>query len=297
MGDIQTSNQDILNDIQNLQMSEQQLLNALETNPNLTNDQQQQMISQIQNLAQMRLNLYTTLGDLTNFYNNNLLTSQNTLTDQLTAIQVVEKQLANAENELGMITDDINNQKRLIEVNTYYGDKYAEHSKLMQIIIFTIIPVIIVVFIYRKGFIPSIIHHILLTIIIIIGLYYFFQTYSSIISRNNINYDEYDWSFDPSSAPKPESSVSTSGSGSGSSGGICVGQQCCSDDQTYNVTMNMCIDNSDLSSSTTGTVPAPTIASSMTSTPAPTTTTSPTTTSPTTTTPASNVGSIFSSII
>ena len=36
-----------------------------------------------------------------------------------------------------------NNKMRLVEINDYYGDKYAEHSQLMKIVIFTLIPVII----------------------------------------------------------------------------------------------------------------------------------------------------------
>ena len=32
----------------------------------------------------------------------------------------------------------------LVEINNYYGDKYAEHSEIMKIIIFTLVPVIII---------------------------------------------------------------------------------------------------------------------------------------------------------
>jgi GTP-sensing pleiotropic transcriptional regulator CodY len=52
------NNEQILNDIQLLQQMEQQLFNNLETNTNLTVEQQQQIIEKISQLSNMRIKRY-----------------------------------------------------------------------------------------------------------------------------------------------------------------------------------------------------------------------------------------------
>lgn len=63
------NSQDMINDIQSLQTMEQQLFNSLETNPNLTPEQKQQIVDKIEKLSQMRINLYQTMGGVNSFSN------------------------------------------------------------------------------------------------------------------------------------------------------------------------------------------------------------------------------------
>ena len=58
--EIQQNNEQLLNDIQSLQTMEQQLFNSLETNPNLTTSQQQQIVEKMNQISNMRINLYKT---------------------------------------------------------------------------------------------------------------------------------------------------------------------------------------------------------------------------------------------
>ena len=61
---ISDNNTQILNDIQSLQNLEQEMFSNLEENTSLTPDQQQQIIEKINQISQMRVNLYKTLGSL-----------------------------------------------------------------------------------------------------------------------------------------------------------------------------------------------------------------------------------------
>lgn len=65
---VQNNNQQILNDIQSLQIMEQQLVNSLESNPNLTSTQQQDIIKKINQISNMRINLYKTLSGVNGFF-------------------------------------------------------------------------------------------------------------------------------------------------------------------------------------------------------------------------------------
>lgn len=246
--DIQDNNEQILNDIQSLQQMEQQLFNNLETNPNLTSTQQQDIINKINQISQMRINLYQTLTGINGFYQNALSSSIGTLEEQTSAIAIVENELNNAKKRLDMLEIEKNNKMRLVEVNDYYGDKYAEHSQLMKIIIFTLIPIIILAIIHSKGFLPNNIYYLLIVIISLIGAIFFWYTFSSIIRRDNMNYQKYNWNFDPSTAPTG-SSDTTDPWGS-TSFGTCIGELCCSEGQTYDSSLNLCVDGTTSSTTT-----------------------------------------------
>jgi len=66
--DSQQNNEQLLNDIQSLQTMEQQLFNSLETNPNLTTSQKEQIVDKMNQLSNMRINLYQTLSGVNNYY-------------------------------------------------------------------------------------------------------------------------------------------------------------------------------------------------------------------------------------
>jgi hypothetical protein len=196
----------------------------------------------------MRINLYQTLTGVNGFYQNALSSSIGTLQEQTSAIAIVENELNNSKKRLEMLEAEKNNKMRLVEINDYYGDKYAEHSQLMKIVIFTLIPVIILAILNNKGFLPNNIYYLLVVIISVVGAIYFWYCFSSIIRRDNMNYQQYDWYFNPSAAPTG-SSNSTDPWGNGTFG-TCVGELCCSDGQSYDSSLNLCVDSSTTTTTT-----------------------------------------------
>ena len=252
MPNISQNNEQILNDIQSLQQMEQQLFNNLETNTNLTPQQQQQIVEKMNQLSNMRINLYQTLSGVNGFFQNALSSSIGTLQEQTVAIGIVENELNQAKKRLEIMENERNNKIRLVEINDYYGDKYAEHSQLMKIIIFTLVPVIILATLNNKGILPNTIYYILIAIISVIGAYFFWVRFASIIARDNMNYQEYNWSFNPNSAPTTGTTTTASSSDpwvSSSMTGICIGESCCSAGQTWDASLNQCIGDSTVTES------------------------------------------------
>jgi len=240
---IKQNNDQILNDIQSLQQMEQQLFNTLETNPNLSTEEQKEIIKKINQLSNMRTNLYQTLSGVNNYFQNALNTSVGSLREQAIAIDIVENELNRAKKRLSILEEEKNNKIRLVEINTYYGDRYAAHSQLMKIVIFTLIPVIILAFIHSKGFLPDTIYYILLIIVALIGAYFFWTQIASMIARDNMNYQEYAWSFDPNSMSTGSPSDDDPW-GSLNGYGTCIGQRCCSKGLVYDTDINQCVPGS-----------------------------------------------------
>ena len=252
--DIQENNEQVLNDIQSLQEIEQQLFNNLETNTNLTPQQQQKLIEKMNQISNMRINLYQTLSGVNNFFQNALESSVGTLKEQATAIAIVESELNQSKKRLELLEAEKNNKIRLVEINNYYGDKYEEHSQLMKIVIFTLIPVILFDFLNNKGILPNSIYYVLIGIVSLIGAIFFWRRFTSIITRDNMNYQEYNWYFDPNSAPTGSSSSTDPWASKNMTLGTCVGEYCCSEGQIYDASLNQCTNaTSTTNTSTTNT--------------------------------------------
>ena len=112
------------------------------------------------------------------------------------------------DGEITVIEDEKNNAVRLSKINKYYSDKYQAHSQLIKLIISILIPIIILAILKNKGFLPGDAFNALILVVIIIGGILFFKKYKDLISRDNMNYQEYDYSFRkdlaPTAAPTPE---------------------------------------------------------------------------------------------
>ncbi|MCJ7801994.1 MAG: hypothetical protein MUP82_06515 [Candidatus Marinimicrobia bacterium] len=241
---IAQNNEQILNDIQALQEMERQLLNNLESNvTTLTPQQQEQTIEKINQISNMRINLYQTLSSTNQYFQGALSSSVVTLQQQAVAIDIIEIELNNSKKRLDLLETEKLNKIRLVEINDYYGDKYADHAQFMKIVIFTLIPIIIISVLHNKSILPDTPYYILLVLISIVGAFYMWRSFSSIIMRDNMNYQAYNWTFNPKTAPSGTATTTSSASDPWAASiniGTCVGQECCSDGQTWDTSMNQC---------------------------------------------------------
>lgn len=244
--DLQEVNSKTLTDIQNLQKIEKDMFNSLETKniqKQLTTDELTQIVNKINDISQMRVNLYKSLTNLNTFYNSELSDSIHTLDQQTTAIKIVETELNEAKKRLSLIEREKNNKIRIVEINNYFGEKYAEQTTLLKLLLFIVFLFMIISVLFKKNLIPRIIY---LLLLIILGLYAVikvFQSVYSIMLRDNMNYQEYNWNFKPDSAPSNSSDVVNTSDPWGTPYVTCIGQSCCYTGSTYDSSQNKCIPN------------------------------------------------------
>lgn len=236
-------NESILNDIQSLQKMEQELFNTLETNPNISEDERKQIIEKINQLSNMRMNMYKTINNVNTFYKSALQSSVDTLNQQTAAIAIVENELNESKKSLESLEAERNNKIRMVEINYYFSEKYAEHSELMKIVILTLVPVIIVALLNSRGIIPDMVNYILIGLISLIGAIFFWRKFSSIAMRDNMNYEEYNWGppYTSDTTTTTDDTTETADDPWKSSVVTCVGDACCSDGQTFDYDLNQCV--------------------------------------------------------
>jgi hypothetical protein len=231
------------------------MFSNLEENINLTPDQQQQIIEKINQISQMRVNLYKTLSSLNQTYNNMLSNSNESINEQTIAIGIVEKELNESKKRLEAIEQEKNNQIRLIEINNYYSQQYSNHSKIFKIVLCILIPLILIVWLRNNAYLPEWLFTTLFLLVVVVGLWNLLPTVYYMWLRDNMNYQEYYWYFDMSSAPQPSTGTGSdtgtdsnsvdpwASPNSNSSSAMCQGQACCDNYSTYDPSLNVCVPN------------------------------------------------------
>ena len=238
-GSLQERNQQVLTDISQLQDTEKHLYDSLD-NVNLSSDQKQQIISKINEVSQMRLNLYANLKDMYSYYQQNVSASRNTLGEQMVAIDIIENELNESKRRLNLLQDQKYNKLRMVEINTYYGNRYGAHKNVMKTIVILCIPIIILAFLSNKGILPSRITALLISIVVIVGVILIGYQLLDISNRDNMNWDEYNFYFDKSKAPT-DTTEGTAANPWSSSSIVCVGSACCSEQEVYDADKNVCV--------------------------------------------------------
>lgn len=152
-------------------------------------------------------------------------------------------QLAEATANAEEVISANDGKKRMIELNTYYGKRFNAQAGVVKLFIYTCVPVLILAILANAGLIPTTIAGFIIVIIIVTGLIYIYAAVSDINRRSKMNFDEYEWEFDPSrvgnmSNPNPDY-VSKGGMGAGIGSG-CVNGNCCGSNTIWDPNSGIC---------------------------------------------------------
>ena len=191
----------IIHDIENLQEIEKNLYNHLEHNgEKMSKNEVSDLIEKINSVSSMRVNLYELLGTNNKYLQSTFANANDTLSDQTFALNIIEKELAESKNRLSLLEEEKYSKFRLVEINRYYSDKYAEYTELMRLIIYILVPLTILTFLRKSDIINWSVYFWTVLVILLIGLFVLIRKILFMRIRDNMNYQEYDYKF---KAPKP----------------------------------------------------------------------------------------------
>ena len=237
----------VLSSISQLQETEKQLYVNLAI-PNLSESEKQRIINQINELSQMRMDMYLTLQNIYSTYQTNSQNLDTILSTQIKSIDAMENELNQVKIHLNEIDQIKVNKLRTVEINNYYAKRYNAYKNIMFLISISCIPILLLTILNNNTVIPSNIYGILVTLIIVIASYLIFIQYLDISNRDDINWDTYSWYFNKKDAPKPDEN-DNEGEGEGEGEGeneddLCVGSSCCQIGTTYDASLNICVPTS-----------------------------------------------------
>lgn len=250
---MQERNEQTLNDIQGLQNTEQELFNQL-NNPSLTPEQKNTIVKKINEVSQMRMNLYNNLNSIYSFFNTNVTSSNTTLVEQTNAVKIVEEQLNEAKIKLNEMQKNTTNNMRMVEINTYYGEKYRNYTSIIKLALLFCVPILFFTVLYKAEIISSGIFSFIIILLLFIGVIMIGTRILDAMHRSDMNYNEYTWGFDKKTAPSGNSSSSSFSDSNNAtpdpwatasdSSTDCFGESCCYEGTKYDETLDQCVPDS-----------------------------------------------------
>lgn len=231
-----------LTDLQNMELAMYSELDTMISNGGSA-AAKQALFQRIQTISDTRMDMYRDLMDNYAIIRQSVGQTRGNLVDQLTLIDNVQQQLDSLRKQAGDLNINTSGKKRMIEINTYYGQKYMAQKELMQIVILTCVPLLLLALLAKFGTLGREIASMIGTVVLVVGGYYIVRKIFDIKRRNNQVFDEYDWGKAP---PSDNSAMDISSAGLVDDGsmdltmGGCFGQQCCSSGMVYNKKLSKC---------------------------------------------------------
>uniref|UniRef100_A0A6C0KXL7 Uncharacterized protein n=1 Tax=viral metagenome TaxID=1070528 RepID=A0A6C0KXL7_9ZZZZ len=251
--EMQDRNVQTLSDIQGLQTIEKGLFSNLEAgiaNNTLTQEQKDSLIGKINEISNMRVNLYKNLNGMYGFFQKNMDSTRDTVSEQKEAINIVERELNDAKRRLEIIQQENNNKIRLVEINTYYGDQYSDYANIMKLIVYFSVPILICTILANSGILPNMAFMIIAVTIVTIAVFYIGRQVITIFSKDTMNYSEYDWHTDKSKLPEVTTDDPSGEDPWVGTAVACTADACCPEGYGYSAVDNKCISSELLAEST-----------------------------------------------
>lgn len=248
-------------DIQSLKDTEQALYKQLEAAvaANSSSATQEQIMNQITTVNALRMTQLKSLGTMSDSLKKNLSGTLTTYTAEMSnSVNVIEDEMKKSKKRLNKINELKNNKLRMAEINTYYGKQYKDNAKTIKIILYTCIPIILLIILRKKELVPAILINALIVIILAIGsIIVIKRVVVNTFLRDNMNYDElkslnvpnagpsvYQYDMNEFNKLNPASAVSAlvddSSYLASNLGFSCVGAACCSIGTTFDATQHKC---------------------------------------------------------
>jgi hypothetical protein len=208
-----TSTEQIIEKISNLQDLENKKYDDLNillaSNPTPDNIAQQKVLmNDITQLTNIRTQLFNVL--LLHAKNNvNVNDTMNAnVKDKHTIVTLKENDLNARRAANAAISQDIENTKRMVDINVYYKKQYEARVTIMKYIVVVCFLVIFFVVLMNLGWLPHEMVIVLVVLIILGGGLYIGSLMYDAYKRSNINYDEYNWGFSSQDSQEMASSNS-----------------------------------------------------------------------------------------
>jgi hypothetical protein len=245
--------QDILKSITDSQTAEQELLILLDKQTKTSNytitDQTQSLIDSINSLSNSRIAMFNSIKDKADILQSGVANSRTDLVAQMTLLGVVEDQLTKSKQNMDALQHQNDTKLRLIQINTYYGKRYAAQSKLMKLIILVCIPILVLFILKRKGLIPELISNYAIGITAAVGAIFIIRSIWDIYTRSNIDFDEYNWNYEDPTNQVPTVwdynkanafNIDNPIKNLMSNIGLCVGSNCCANGMYFDDAKQQC---------------------------------------------------------
>lgn len=244
--DLEETLNDLTSYIRQLQGVEQSMYKVLRNNPNISDVDKEEAVSQINELSAKREELNHEINSLGERAKIDLKIDFQAFQQQMRIVEAAERQLNESKIKLKLLNDEKLNKLRLVQINTYYLKRYDALSSLVKRFVLFIAIAIVIAVLMQRGILPGSIGSIIMAVYFALGFVYFYIGYMDIVSRSKRNFDEYEWPFDRNmdstelgEYDSSEGDIYTSADSGDNE--PCIGEACCSNGMVYDESEAKCI--------------------------------------------------------
>ena len=144
---------DLLDSINNIHAFEGKLFEDLESveNGGESSMTAMEIKGRISDLSKLRNQLYTDLNNILTSTQCNLADSRQNLADQIAMVDIVKKELDNAERAIKELEIIRNNRRRMVQITDYEKQRFGSHKNIFRTIAFCGLGVLISVYLVNAG--------------------------------------------------------------------------------------------------------------------------------------------------
>lgn len=185
-------------------------------------------------------------NQLSEMYNSLLGTGVKVLDHQSEMYDIVKMEKSRLEEKKQSIDGALDGQRRSIQLNESYRERYAQYVKMILIFIGTLVAFIVLMFLARTfTLIPSIFFEVISVPIILLGLYMMYLVYVDIQSRDKLYFDKLDLAgpkiITPDEIARSQEAAAKKGNLLGTINiGGCVGPACCDSTTIWDAGNSVC---------------------------------------------------------
>lgn len=178
--------------LNDLIIQEQNILEKISEDPNSGNTPELEQA--LTTIITTRQTIYTFIVNVLTNDQGTFNSSMSVFGDQLAALKVLEQSLNDTKIQLNAVQENNVKKLRLIEINDYYGSKYADQRVLMIYVVWFSFHMLALCLGYKFGWMSQFWFLFCSSgTILVFLLYFFLPKYFDISFRDNMNYQEYAW--------------------------------------------------------------------------------------------------------
>lgn len=117
--------------------------------------------------------------------------------NRMITTDVLNEETAHIGDAINDLRDRRNNKVRMAEINTYYSLKYKGYASVAKLGSFLMIIILALSILNKNGLLPDGIYNIIVALIIVIGGGFILVRVYGLYNRDNMSFQEKEWSFDP----------------------------------------------------------------------------------------------------
>jgi len=195
---LKEKHEDVVNNIKELQEIEKFMFQNLRKIQGTSDTaiQQREILSKINNLSSVRLELFSQLKNMYNTNQGELDSTRKQLSDQIATVGVVENELNRVKENINILETEKNNKLRMVEIGNYESARYGSHIDIMKTLVFCSVIILISSVLFKKNILPQHISSLIILSSLAYGVVYIVYAVYDLYRRDNMDFNKFNFNFD-----------------------------------------------------------------------------------------------------